>query len=339
MPQPDDEIILMSHGGGGRRTQQLLRDHILPPLDNPILRQMDDAACLDLGGAELAITTDSYVIRPLFFPGGDIGRLAVCGTVNDLAMQGAIPRYLTLGLILEEGLRLSELDRILRSAAAAAQEAGVQIVAGDTKVVERGAGSGLFINTTGLGLRRPGINTHVAHARPGDVILISGTLGDHGIAVLSQREGLAFQTVLVSDVAPLNGLMAALLDAVPTIHVLRDPTRGGVAAALNDIAGSANVGIRIEEAALPVRAAVRGACGLLGLDPLGVANEGKALVLCAAADAERALAELRAHSLGCDACRIGEVLPAPAGKVLLHTRIGGERLVEMPLGDDLPRIC
>ena len=339
MPQPDDAIILMSHGGGGRRSQQLLRKHILPFLDNPTLQQMDDAACLDLENAELAITTDSYVIRPLFFPGGDIGRLAVSGTVNDLAMQGAIPRYLTLGLILEEGLPLTDLDKIMRSLAATAAEAGVQIVTGDTKVVERGAGSGLFINTTGLGLRRPGINTHVSHAKPGDAILITGTLGDHGIAVLSQREGLSFQTALASDVAPLNSLTAALLEAVPDIHVLRDPTRGGVAAALNDIAMAAKVGIRIDESALPVRPEVRGACGLLGLDPLGVANEGKALVLCAAADEARALAALWAHPLGRNACRIGEVLPAPQGKVLLRTRIGGERLVEMPLGDDLPRIC
>ncbi|TAN38616.1 MAG: hydrogenase expression/formation protein HypE [Verrucomicrobia bacterium] len=336
---PSDEIILMSHGGGGRRTQQLLRDHVLPPLDNPILRQMDDAACLELAGVQLAFTTDSYVIRPLFFPGGDIGRLAVCGTVNDLAMQGAQPLYLTLGLILEEGLRVNDLDTIMQSAAAAAREAGVQIVAGDTKVVERGAGSGLFINTAGLGLRRSGVDTHIANARPGDVILITGTLGDHGVAVLSRREGLAFQTELVSDVAPLNGLTAALLDAVPGVHALRDPTRGGLAAALNDVAAAAHVGIRIEEKALPVRPDVRGACGLLGLEPLSVANEGKALVICAAADEERALAALRAHPLGHDACRIGAVLAAPAGKVLLHTRIGGERLVEMPLGDDLPRIC
>ena len=338
MPNPND-IILMSHGGGGRQTQQLLREHILPPLDNPILRLMDDAACLDLAGAALAFTTDSYVIRPLFFPGGDIGRLSVCGTVNDLAMQGAQPLYLTLGLILEEGLQLSDLDTIMRSIGDTTREAGIQIVAGDTKVVERGAGSGLFINTAGLGLRRTGVDTHIANARPGDVILISGTIGDHGIAVLSRREGLAFQTELVSDVAPLNGLTATLLEAVPGIHALRDPTRGGVAAALNDVASAAKVGIRIEEKTLPVRPAVRGACGLLGLEPLSVANEGKALVICAATDEARTLATLRAHPLGRDACRIGEVLAASDGKVLLHTRIGGERLLEMPLGDDLPRIC
>ncbi len=339
MAKPNDEIILMSHGGGGRRTHQLLRDHILPPLDNPLLRQMDDAACLDLAGAELAFTTDSYVIRPLFFPGGDIGRIAVCGTVNDLAMQGAKPLYLTLGLILEEGLRISDLDKIMQSMAAAAREAGVQIVAGDTKVVERGAGSGIFINTSGLGLRRPGINTHVSHAQVGDVVLITGTIGDHGMAVLSQREGLQFQTTLVSDVAPLNGLVAALLEAVPGVHVLRDPTRGGVAAAAHDVATSAKVCVKLAETALPVRDEVRGACGILGLDPLTVANEGKALVICAAADEARALAALRSHPLGRDACRIGEICAAPAGRVLLRTRIGGERLVELPLGDDLPRIC
>jgi len=339
MANPNDEVILMSHGGGGRRTHQLLRDHILPPLDNPILRQMDDSACVDIGGAELAITTDSYVIRPLFFPGGDIGRIAVCGTVNDLAMQGAKPLYLTLGLILEEGLLLSDLDRIMQSIATAAREAGVQVIAGDTKVVERGAGSGVFINTSGIGQQRPGINTHIANARPGDVVLITGTIGDHGMAVLSMREGLQFQTTLVSDVAPLNDLVSVLLKAVPSVHVLRDPTRGGVAAALHDVATAAKVCVKLDETALPVRAEVRGVCGLLGLDPLTVANEGKALVICAAADEARALAALRAHPLGGDACRIGEVCADPASRVLLRTRIGGERLVELPLGDDLPRIC
>jgi hydrogenase expression/formation protein HypE len=339
MTKAHDEIILMSHGGGGRRTHQLLRDHILPPLDNPILRQMDDAACLDLAGAELAFTTDSYVIRPLFFPGGDIGRIAVCGTVNDLAMQGAKPLYLTLGLILEEGLRISDLDKIMQSLAVAAREAGVQIVAGDTKVVEHGAGSGVFINTSGLGQRRPGVNTHISNAKAGDVVLITGTIGDHGMAVLSQREGLQFQTTLVSDVAPLNGLVAALLEAVPGIHVMRDPTRGGVAAAAHDVATASQVCVKLDETALPVRAEVRGACGILGLDPLTVANEGKALVVCTAADEARALAALRAHPLGREACRIGEVCATPVSRVLLRTRIGGERLVELPLGDDLPRIC
>jgi len=334
-----DDVILMSHGGGGRRTQQLLRDIILPPLANPILDQMDDAASLTLAGADLAVTTDSYVIRPLFFPGGDIGRLCVCGTINDLAMQGAVPRYLTLGLILEEGLPLADLRRIVASIAATAAEAGVQVVAGDTKVVERGAGNGLFINTAGFGVRRPGVNTHIANARPGDAVLITGSLGDHGIAVLSQREGIAFATQLASDVAPLNGLVGALLETVPGIHVLRDPTRGGVAAALNDMARAAGVGIRLDETALPIRPEVYGACNLLGLDPLAVANEGKALVVCAAADEATALAALRAHPLGRDVRRIGTVLSAPRGQVLLHTRLGGERLVDLPLGDDLPRIC
>ena len=339
MSTPNDDVILMSHGGGGRRTHQLLREHIFPPLDNPILRQMDDSACVEIGGAQLAFTTDSYVIRPLFFPGGDIGRIAICGTVNDLAMQGAQPLYLTLALILEEGLRISDLDQIMQSMATAAREAGVQIVAGDTKVVERGAGNGVYINTSGLGQRLPGINTHVSNARPGDVVLITGTMGDHGMAVLSKREGLQFQTTLVSDVAPLNGLVTALLKAVPGVHVLRDPTRGGVAAALHDVATAAKVCVKLNETALPVRPEVRGACGLLGLDPLTVANEGKALVICAAADEACALAALRAHPLGADACRIGEIYAAPASRVLLRTRIGGERIVELPLGDDLPRIC
>jgi hydrogenase expression/formation protein HypE len=339
MPDPHDEVVLLSHGGGGSRMKRLLEEWILPGIENPILRRMDDGACVSVPEPDLVLTTDSYVVRPLFFPGGDIGRLAVCGTVNDLAMQGAEPRYLTLALILEEGLPFRDLERIIRSISETVRETGVQIVTGDTKVIERGAGNGAFINTTGLGVRRPGTDTHVANAKPGDVVIVTGTIGDHGVAVMSVREGLRFETALESDVAPLWSLVRPLLDAVPDVHCLRDPTRGGVAAALNDIAEAAKVGIRIQERAVPVREAVRGACGLLGLEPLNVANEGKAIVVCAEASAERAVAVLRAHPLGRNAAVIGRVVAEPAGRVIQETVLGGERIVDMPGGEDLPRIC
>lgn len=335
-----DELILLSHGGGGQRTRRLIRDLILRHLNNPLLAPLDDSACLTIPESELAFTTDSYVITPLFFPGGDIGTLAACGTLNDLAMQGAEPRYLSLGLILEEGLPVADLDRILSSLAAVTREAGVPVVTGDTKVVERGKGNGIFINTSGLGVRRPGVDAGIANARPGDALLITGTMGDHGAAVLAQREGLELRSALRSDVAALWPLIRPLLDAMPAgIHGLRDPTRGGVAAAVCDIAEAADVGIRLREADLPVRSEVRGLCQLLGLEPLQVANEGKALVVCAADDADRALAVLRAHPLGRAAARIGTVTDAPRGRVLMETLAGGERLVEPPLGEELPRIC
>ena len=329
----------MAHGGGGLRSRQLLQDVILPELGNDILLQLDDAACVPSPGPDLALTTDSYVVRPLFFPGGDIGRLAVCGTANDLAMQGAEPRYLTLGLILEEGLEIEVVRRVVRSMAHAAAEAAVKIVTGDTKVIERRTGDGLFINTAGVGARRAGVDTHVSRARPGDVVLVSGTLGDHGMAVMSAREGWGLKGALESDAAPLGDLVRTLLDAVPGVRCLRDPTRGGLAAALNDIAEASASGIRLEEAALPVRPAVRGACDLLGMDPLNVANEGKAVVVCAKEDAGRALAALQSHPLGREAAVIGEVRTEPAGRVLLRTRLGGERRVDVPAGEDLPRIC
>lgn len=335
----DEDIILLSHGGGGSRTGDLLKSVILPALDNPVLRQLDDAACVSVAGSELAFTTDSYVVKPLFFPGGDIGRLAVCGTVNDLAMQGAEPRYLSLGFILEEGLRVSDLRRVVQSVAEAAKEAGVLIATGDTKVVERSSGGGLFINTSGIGVRRAGVDTHVSNARPGDAVIVSGPIGDHGVAVMSVREGLAFKSRLASDVAPLAGMIARVLDAAPGVRCLRDPTRGGLAAALNDIARASSVCVRIREKAVPVRDEVRGACGLLGFDPLNVANEGKAVIVCGPDDADRVLAALRADPLGRDACAIGVVEAAPAKRVLLDTALGGERVVDVPTGEDLPRIC
>jgi hydrogenase expression/formation protein HypE len=338
-PQSKMDLILLSHGGGGRRTQQLIRDLILKHLGNPILDRLDDGACLDVPEREIVFTTDSYVVSPIFFPGGDIGKLAVCGTINDLAMQGAVPRYLSLALILEEGLAIADLERVIQSVARMVRETGVMVVTGDTKVVERGRGNGIFINTAGIGVRRPGVDTHVANARSGDVIIITGTLGDHGIAVMSQREGLNLETDVVSDAAPLWGMIEPLLREIPEIHSLRDPTRGGVAAALGDIATAAGVGIRIRERALQIRPGVQGACKLLGLDVLNVANEGKALVICAPAQQECALRILRKHPLGREAAVIGEVTAEPVGMVLLETALGGERIVETPLGEDLPRIC
>jgi len=335
----DDEVIVAADGGGGGRTRELLRSVVLPAIDNPVLRQMDDAACIERPAGDLVFTTDSFVVHPLFFPGGDIGRLAVCGTVNDLAMQGGRPRYLSLGLILEEGLRIGDLRRIMKSLGDTAREAGVSVVTGDTKVVERGAGNGVYINTAGIGERVSGVDVHVSRARAGDRVVVTGSIGDHGVAVMSVREGIRFETELVSDVAPLGGLIAGLLAEVPGVHVLRDPTRGGVAAALNDIAGASGVCIRLREGDLPVRVEVRGACGLLGFDPLNVANEGKALVVCAPENVGAVLAVLRRHPLGVGACEIGEVTAGPAGRVLLRTGLGGERIVDVPSGEDLPRIC
>ena len=334
-----NEKILLGHGGGGTLTGDLIKNIIVRHLDNPILAQLDDAACLTIPEENIVFTTDSYVIHPIFFPGGDIGRLAVCGTINDLAMQGARPRYLSLGLILEEGLAVADLERIIESAAAVLAETGVQVVTGDTKVVERGGGWGIFANTSGIGVRREGVDVSAANAQPGDVVILTGTMGDHGTAVMSRREGLEFETEIVSDVAPLCGLTEALLAAVPGTKVLRDPTRGGVAAAVCDIAAKSGVGINLDEKSLPIRAAVRGACDLLGLDILNIANEGKAIVIVSQADKARALEALRAHPLGREACVIGRVVADHPGMVLLRTLIGGERIVEVPAGEDLPRIC
>ena len=334
-----EEVVLLAHGGGGTRTRALIDDVILRVLNNPILARLDDSACVELAGAELVFTTDSYVVDPLFFPGGDIGRLAACGTVNDLVMQGGVPRYLSLALILEEGFRLADLERIVRSLGEAAAEAGVTVGTGDTKVVERGRGSGVFINTSGIGERRPGVDVHVSNARPGDAVIVTGTLGDHGIAVMSQREGLRFEAGIASDVAPLAGLMDGVFRAAPRVRCLRDPTRGGLAAALGDIAARSGVGIRIRETNVPVRREVAAACRLLGLDPLNVANEGKALIVCGAEDADRIMAALRAHPLGREAAVIGTVCAEPRGLVLMETVSGGERVVETPSGEDLPRIC
>jgi hydrogenase expression/formation protein HypE len=347
-----EKTIRMAHGAGGKMMNDLIREVFAIPLDNPYLRQMADSAVVHraispmpsaryvaTGDLRFAISTDSYTVRPLIFPGGDIGSLAVHGTVNDVAMSGARPLWLTAGFILEEGLAMETLERVVRSMAAAASEAGVEVVAGDTKVVEQGHGDGMYINTAGVGIVPAGLEIGPGQARPGDVVLLSGTIGDHGIAVLSKREGLAFETDLVSDSAALNGLVGSLLAAAPHTHCLRDPTRGGLAAALNELAGTSKVGIEIEEAAVPVRPAVAAACEMLGFDPLTVANEGKLIAFVPPAEAESALEALRSHPLGEDAARIGVVTEEHAGMVLVRTGIGGRRVVDMPLGELLPRIC
>jgi len=340
IPIQEYPTILLAHGGGGRLTQMLIERMFWPTFRNPALETLHDGAVLEVGGVRLAFTTDSFVVSPLFFPGGDIGELAVNGTVNDLAMCGARPLYLSLGLILEEGFPMEDLWWVVRSIQGAAQVAGVEVATGDTKVVDRGKGDGVFINTTGLGLIPPGIHVSPQRARPGDVVLISGAIAVHGIAILSVREGLEFETTLESDTAPLNGLVeVALQVAGPQVHVLRDPTRGGLSSALNEIASSAGVGIVLEEAQIPIWDEVKGACEILGLDPLYVANEGKCLAIVAPQAAEAALEALRSHPLGREAAVIGQVVEEHPGSVVLRSRVGGKRVVDMLSGEQLPRIC
>lgn len=335
-----EDVIRLAHGAGGKMMNDLIREVLAPPLDNDLLRQMADATIIPPAtDLRLAISTDAFTVRPLFFPGGDIGSLAIHGTVNDVAMAGAQPLWIAAAFILEEGLPIDTLEQVVRSMAEAARRAGVRVVAGDTKVVEKGHGDGLYITTTGVGVVRQGVQVGPDQARPGDVVLLSGTVGDHGIAVLSRREGLTFETELVSDSAPLNGLVEALLDAAPNTHCLRDPTRGGLAAALNELAASSHVGIEIDEASVPVRPAVVAACEMLGFDPLTVANEGKLIAIVPQEEAEAALAAMKAHPLGRDAARIGVVTQEHPGMVLARTGIGGRRVVDMPLGELLPRIC
>jgi hydrogenase expression/formation protein HypE len=339
-PRADGARVQLAHGGGGRLTHALIRDLFAPAFDNPALRPLHDGAVLDVAGARLAVTTDSFVVTPRFFPGGDIGSLAVHGTVNDLAMCGALPLALAAAFVIEEGLAMDELERIVESVRRAAAEAGVAVVTGDTKVVDRGKGDGLFITTTGVGRVPAGIEIAPGAARSGDVVLVSGAIAQHGIAVMSVREGLEFGTTITSDSAALHGLVAALLAAAgPGVRVLRDPTRGGVASALNEIAEASHAGIRLDEAALPVAAEVRAACEILGLDPLYVANEGKALAIIAPDHAQAALAALRAHPLGRDAAQIGEVVADHPGRVFMRSRLGGLRLVDLLSGEQLPRIC
>jgi hydrogenase expression/formation protein HypE len=339
--------IILAHGSGGRLSHDLLRDLFLPHFPAPALARLDDAAVLAPAaatpsaahGRRLAFTTDSYVVKPLFFRGGDIGRLAICGTVNDLAMVGAEPLYLSAGFVIEEGLEMDVLRRVVSSMREAAEQAGVEIVAGDTKVVEKGGADELFINTAGVGLVPRGVDVSASNARPGDVVLLSGAIGDHGIAVLSEREGLAFKAELASDVAPLNHLVAAMLAASPGIRVLRDPTRGGLATSLKEIALQSGVGIAMDETAIPVHDAVRGACEMLGYDPLYVANEGKLLGIVPAGDEDDILTAMRNTPEGKEAAIIGEVITGSPGRVLLRTAVGGTRIVDMLAGEMLPRIC
>lgn len=337
-----DEKITLSHGSGGKSTHNLIEGVFAPAFSNPLLDAMDDAATFSVNGTgqQLAFTTDTYVVNPLFFPGGDIGKLAVHGTINDLSMVGAEPLYLSVGFILEEGFPISDLRRIVASMATAAKEAGVAIVTGDTKVVQRGKGDGVFINTAGVGLVRATWLPGQLQLQPGDKVLLSGPVGDHGIAIMMAREALDIETDVQSDTAPLHSLVAALLQAAGNgVHCLKDPTRGGVATALNEMALGSEVSIALEENAIPVHPEVRGACEILGLDPLTIANEGKLLAIVAPDKADAALAALRSHPLGRDAAIIGTVQADPPGMVFLRTDIGGLRVLDMLVGDPLPRIC
>lgn len=339
VPITSMESILLGHGSGGRMSGDLLRNIVLPALQNPVLERLDDQAIVDVGGSRIAFTTDSFVVKPLFFPGGDIGTLAVNGTVNDLSMGGAEPLFLSLALILEEGLPLDTLRRVMESIRVAAALAGVAVVTGDTKVVEKGSGDGLFVNTSGIGLVSPGTRLSADQARPGDRVLLSGTIGDHGIAILSQREGLEFESAVASDTAALHTLVAGMLHASTEIRCLRDPTRGGLSSSLNEIAARSRVGVELEENAIPIREEVQGACEMLGLDPLYVANEGKLLAIVEPTAAERILEAMRRHPLGRNARTIGTVTDSHPAMVTLRTRLGTSRIVDLLSGDQLPRIC
>jgi len=330
----------MTHGSGGRAMTQLIEELFLRAFDNEYLRRRNDQASFAVPRqGRMVMATDSHVVSPLFFPGGDIGCLSVHGTINDVAMAGAMPLYLSAGFILEEGFPLADLVRVVESMAQAARETGVPIVTGDTKVVERNKGDGVFITTTGVGVLPPGVNISGERARPGDAVLVSGPIGDHGVAILSVRENLSFGTTLQSDTAALHGLVAAMIDAVPDIHVLRDPTRGGLGATLNEIARQSGVGMVLHEAAIPVRAEVRAACEFLGLDPLYAANEGKLVAICPRQDADALLAAMRAHPLGRDAALVGEVVADEHRFVQMETAFGGRRIVDWLTGEQLPRIC
>ena len=340
MRRPREREILLAHGSGGRSMHQLVEGLIVPQLDNPLLARLGDQAIFEIGGARVAFTTDSYVVSPLFFPGGDIGALAVHGTVNDLAMGGARPLALSLALILEEGFPMADLERVLASVRAAANDTGVHIVTGDTKVVGRNGADKLFINTSGVGLVAPGETIDERRVRAGDAILLSGTIGDHGMAIMSQREGFTFQAPISSDTASLWPLVEAMLAAAPgAIHAMRDPTRGGVATTLNEIAGRAGLGMHIRERAVPVREAVRGACEILGIDPLYVANEGKLVAFVEHQAAQAVLAAMHGHPLGREAAIVGQVVEDPRHYVIAETDFGGTRIVDMLAGDPLPRIC
>jgi hydrogenase expression/formation protein HypE len=330
--------ILLAHGSGGKLAHEIIRNSFLAALNNPILSPLDDSAVIETKG-KLAFTTDSYVVQPIFFPGGDIGKLAVCGTVNDLAMVGAQPLYLSLSFIIEEGLLLKELERVVDSIKETAEAAGVDIVTGDTKVVNHGSADKLFINTAGVGIIAEGVNISGHNARAGDVVIINGTIGDHGIAVLSKREGLGFATKLESDCSPLNRLVVEMLQVSNAIHCLRDPTRGGLASTLNELAEQSGMSIRIEEDKIPVREDVSSACEMLGLDPLYVANEGKLVAIVDPGDAEAVLEKMQNNQYGRESAIIGEVRQGDPGRVTMKTRLGTSRIIDMLIGEPLPRIC
>jgi hydrogenase expression/formation protein HypE len=340
LPLADYPTIVMGHGGGGKLGNELVENLFLPAFRNPALENLGDAAVLELGGARLAMSTDTFVVQPLFFPGGCIGELAVNGTVNDLSVSGAEPKYLSAGFVLEEGFPLAQLAAVVDAMGKAAASAGVQIVTGDTKVVERGHGDGCYINTAGVGLLRPGIHVGPHLAKPGDAVLVSGTLGDHGMAIMSVREGLEFESQIRSDCAALNGMIAEALEAAgAAVHAMRDPTRGGLASTLNEIAQSSDVGIDLDEASLPVRPDVQSACELLGLDPVYVANEGKAVFFVAPEAADAVLQILRAHPLGRDAAHIGQVTAEHKRMLVARTAMGANRVIATQIGEQLPRIC
>ena len=340
LPLADYPTIVMGHGGGGKLGNELVEYLFLPAFRNPALENLGDAAVLEASGARLALSTDSFVVQPLFFPGGSIGDLAVNGTVNDLAVSGAEPKALSASFILEEGFSLAQLAAIVDAMAKAAATAGVQIVTGDTKVVERGHGDGCYINTAGVGVMRPGISVNPRHAKPGDAVLVSGTIGDHGMAIMSVREGLEFESPIRSDCAALNGMIAQVLDeAGGAVHAMRDPTRGGLASTLNEIAHASNVGVVIDENKLPVRFEVQSACDLLGLDPVYVANEGKAVFFVAPESADRVLEVLHAHPLGREAAIIGHVTGEHRGMLVARTAMGANRVIPTMIGEQLPRIC
>ncbi|MGE0680271.1 MAG: hydrogenase expression/formation protein HypE [Candidatus Binatia bacterium] len=339
LPVGRHKTVLLGHGSGGKMTADLLKQFFLPAFANPALDLLNDQAVLNTQGLRLAFTTDAFVVSPLFFPGGDIGRLAVNGTINDLAMCGAIPLGLSGAFILEEGFPLTDLQRITASMAQACRETGVSLVTGDTKVVEKGKGDGVFVTTSGIGVVAHPLTISAEQARPGDHILVSGPIGDHGIAVLSAREGLEFETTLESDTAPLHDLVQAMLAVSQEIHCLRDPTRGGLATTLNELATSSGVGMRIEEQLIPLRREVRGACEMLGLDPLYVASEGRLVAIVGETEAGAVLARMRAHPLGGEARQIGRVVLEHPGSVSMRTVLGSERLVETLSGAQLPRIC
>jgi hydrogenase expression/formation protein HypE len=332
------DTILLAHGSGGKLSHELVEKNFLPFLANPALNKLDDSAIFEASG-RLAFTTDSYVVNPIFFPGGDIGKLAVCGTVNDLAMNGAKPLYLSLSAIIEEGFPIGELERIMQSIKKAAEEAEVSIITGDTKVVNQGQADKLFITTSGVGIISPGVDISGANARAGDKVLLSGTIGDHGISIMSQREGLRFSMTLESDCSPLNKLVSQMLEVSSKIHCLRDPTRGGLATTLNEFARQSKVGIVVEEVKIPVKEEVKAACELLGLDPIYVANEGKMVAIIDPGNADRILARMKQNIYGRDAAIIGEITREHPGKVIMKTKLGPSRIVDMLSGELLPRIC